>query len=186
MFLQDGYGDASMDEIAAVAMVPPQTVYANFPDKERLFTELVTSDIGQAEQQTRAFVQGLPANENFRRDLQQFARRLITIVMQPHLVQLRRLLIAEAGRFPELARTWYERGPERAHAGLAERFGELTRQGRLRVNDPELAAQHFTWLVLSVPLNRAMFQPDIPSNIRELEDCADEAVRVFLAAYGAP
>jgi hypothetical protein len=56
------------------------------------------------------------------------------------------------------------------------------------VPDPLLAAQHFNWLVLSIPLNKAMAYPvDEPLFTEaELNHYADEAVRVFLTAYGVP
>ena len=41
------------------------------------------------------------------------ARQLLATVMQPRILQLRRLVIGEAGRFPELGRTFYEQGPGR-------------------------------------------------------------------------
>ncbi|TMM00576.1 MAG: hypothetical protein E6G10_15890 [Actinobacteria bacterium] len=37
-------------------------------------------------------------------DLRRLARRLLRRVMQPRILQLRRLVIGEAGRFPELLR----------------------------------------------------------------------------------
>jgi TetR/AcrR family transcriptional regulator, mexJK operon transcriptional repressor len=185
-FLRNGYAGTSMDQIAAIAAVSKQTVYKNFADKERLFTEIITGDISAAEQQSRSVVDALPDSENLEDDLRRFARQHIAIVMQPHLVRMRRVIIAEADRFPELARTWYASGPGRGHATLAERFAELARRGHLRVEDPLLAAQHFNWLVLSIPMNEAMFHgADRQYAPGELERYADEGVRVFLAAYGA-
>lgn len=186
VFLRNGYGGTSMDEIAAVAAVSKRTVYNNFTDKKRLFAEAVTSDIGQAEAGSRALLAALPESEDLERDLRLFARRHVTLILQPHLIQLRRIVIGEADRFPDLARTWYEEGPERGVATLAALFGEIARRGRLCVDDPRLAAQHFHWLVLSVPLNKAMFHgSQVRLSPGELERYADEGVRVFLAAYGA-
>jgi TetR/AcrR family transcriptional regulator, mexJK operon transcriptional repressor len=57
----------------------------------------------------------------------------------------------------------------------------------LHVPDPLLAAEHFNWLILSIPMNRAMFSgDDEPFDRGRLEYYADEAVRVFLAAYRVP
>ena len=185
VFLAKGYGGASMDEVAALAAVSKQTVYKHFADKERLFTAVVTGDISAAETHTHAMVAALPDSEDIEADLRLFARRHITDVTQPHLIRLRRIIIAEAERFPELARTWYANGPERAHATLADQFRALARRGLLRVDDPFLAAQHFNWLILSIPLNKAMFHGgDTEISPSELERYADEGVRVFLAAYG--
>ena len=176
-----------MDEVAALAAVSKQTVYKHFADKKRLFTAIITGDISATERLTQSMVAALPDSEDIEKDLRQFARRHITEVTQPHLIQLRRIIIAEAEHFPELARTWYASGPERAHATLADLFQALARRGLLRVDDPLLAAQHFNWLILSIPLNKAMFHgSDTEFTPSELERYADEGVRVFLAAYGTP
>jgi TetR/AcrR family transcriptional repressor of mexJK operon len=185
VFLRKGYGGASMDEVAALAAVSKQTVYKQFADKRSLFTAIVTGDIETAETLTHDMVAALPDTEDLAKDLRAFARRHVADVTQPHLVRLRRLVIAEAERFPELAQTWYVNGPERAHATLAEQFRKLGRRGLLHMSDPLLAAQHFNWLVLSVPLNTAMFQSEETTfSRRQLNRYADEGVRVFLAAYG--
>jgi len=187
VFLRKGYDGASMDEVAALAAVSKQTVYKHFADKKRLFTAIITGDISATETLTHGMVAALPDSEDIEKDLRQFARRHITDVTQPHLIQLRRIIIAEAERFPELAQTWYASGPERAHATLADQFHALARRGLLRVDDPLLAAQHFNWLILSIPLNKAMFHGgDTEFTPNELERYADEGVRVFLAAYGTP
>lgn len=50
--------------------------------------------------------------------------------------------------------------------------------------DPLLAAQHFLWLAVSVPLYEATLTGDDERfTPAELERFADEGVRVFLAAY---
>ncbi len=185
LFLRKGYAGTSMDEVAALAAVSKQTVYKNFADKERLFTDIIVGDISEAEAQSQAIIDALPGSEDVENDLRAIARELVTTVMQPHLVRMRRVIIGEADRFPDLARAWYERGPERGYQTMADRFRALAQRGRLRVDDPLLAAQHFHWLVLSVLLNQAMFGGDEEFPTSELEHYADEGVRVFLAAYGS-
>jgi AcrR family transcriptional regulator len=175
---------SALDQVAALAQVSKQTVYKHFADKRRLFTAVITDDISATEMLTHEMVAALGASEDIDDDLRQFARRHIVDVTQPHLLRLRRLIIAEAERFPELTRTWYASGPERAHASLAEQFQPLATRGILRVDDPLLAAQHLNWLILSIPLNRAMFHPsDPPFAPGELQRYADEGVRVFLDAH---
>ncbi|MGH9118030.1 MAG: TetR/AcrR family transcriptional regulator [Acidimicrobiales bacterium] len=185
VFLRKGYGGATMDEVAALAAVSKQTVYKHFADKQRLFTAVITGEIGAAEALTHEMVEALAASDDIENDLRRFGREHIADVVQPHLIRLRRIVIAEAERFPELARAWYANGPERGHATLARQFQELDRRGLLRVDDPLLAAEHFSWLILAIPLNRAMFHGrDTELTPNELERYADEGVRVFLAAYG--
>jgi TetR/AcrR family transcriptional repressor of mexJK operon len=184
LFLRNGYAGTSMDDVAARAAVSKQTVYKHFVDKERLFTAIITGDIAETEGLTRSLVDALPETQDMERDLREFARRHVVEVMAPHLVRMRRILIGEADRFPELAAAWYARGPERAHATFAGWFTRLAERGLLHVPDPMIAAEHFNWLILSIPMNRAMFS-GVEEPVEKLEYYADEAVRVFLAAYAA-
>ncbi len=184
VFLRNGYLGTNMDEIAALAGVSKQTVYKHFADKERLFTEVLLGTIGKTQGDFAAAT--LEDTDDLERDLHELARRLVVGVIRPEMLQLRRIVIGEADRFPDVARLWYENGPERTAVKLATRFTELAERGLLRVDDPLLAAQHFNWLVLSVPLNKLMFcGSDDLFTPADLQRFADEGVRVFLAAYGA-
>jgi AcrR family transcriptional regulator len=187
LFLRNGYAGTSMDDIAALARVSKQTVYKHFADKQRLFTEFIAHDIAQVKGSTHALIEEMPNTQHLEQDLREFARQHLADVMEPQLLRMRRVLIGEAERFPELAQAWYENGPERSCAIFAGWFSTLDRRGLLRTPDPMLAAQHFNWLILSIPLNKAMASPsEQPLFTRaELNHFADEGVRVFLAAYGA-
>jgi AcrR family transcriptional regulator len=44
VFMSCGYGDANMDEVARTAKVSKATVYSYFPDKQRLFIEVVKAE----------------------------------------------------------------------------------------------------------------------------------------------
>jgi hypothetical protein len=75
-------------------------------------------------------------------------------------MQLRRMVIGEAGRFPELAKVLYESGPQRALTALETLFARLTERGLLGVDDPGVAASQFNWLIMAEPVNRAMLRGD--------------------------
>ncbi len=184
-FLHKGYLGTSMDEIAALGGVSKQTVYKHFADKERLFFEVVTSTVNEASDPVHAEVLELRDSGDLEADLRGLARRQLTLVLQPKLLQLRRLVIAESSRFPELGRRFYERGPGRTMAALAAAFERLAARGLLAVEDANLAASQFNWLVMSAPLNQAMLLGrDDAASKREIERHADDGVRTFLAAYG--
>jgi TetR/AcrR family transcriptional regulator, mexJK operon transcriptional repressor len=188
LFLQHGYRGTSMDDIAAAASVSKQTVYQHFGDKRGMFVQILTADMGRADTSFAALAAAVPASRDLPADMRAFARAYLAAIMQPDLIRLRRVVIGEAERFPDLATAWYTDGPAAAYARFAGWFQELDRRGLLRVPDPLLAAQQFNWLILSIPLNEAMSRPtdDTPPSQSELHRYADEGVRVFLAAYAAP
>ena len=174
-----------MDEIAALAQVSEQTVYKHFADKERLFTEIVTSMVDEVADPVYEEALQLDDSGDVEADVRDLARRQLGMVMQPRLLQLRRLVIAEAGRFPELGRVFFERGPGRTIAALAAAFERLAAQGALEADDPLLAAQHFNWLIMSHPLSQAMLlgRDECPP-AAELDRYAETGLRAFLTAYG--
>jgi TetR/AcrR family transcriptional regulator, mexJK operon transcriptional repressor len=184
IFLRDGYLGAGMDEIAFLADVSKQTVYKQFISKEALFLEIVAGLTTQGSDAVHGDVPDLAPNGDLHAYLEDYANRQLRIVLTPRLMQLRRVVIGEVARFPELGKALYESGPKRTMATMATIFQRLADRRLLRINDPAAAASHFNWLVMSQPLNQAMLLGDaaIPKPIALRRHAAD-AVRVFLAAY---
>ncbi|MFE4590438.1 TetR/AcrR family transcriptional regulator [Streptomyces laurentii] len=194
VFLSKGYAGTSMDDIAKLAAVSKQTVYKHFADKDTLFAEIVlaTADgvdamIGAAaEFHTGAAPEaphGTGGEDRLEESLTRLAQSFVGTLTQDRVLQLRRLIIANADQFPELGASWYERGFERVLDGLAESFRRLGAEGRLTVPDPTLAAHHFAGLLLWIPVNAAMFHGSAQHTDADLDRYAKEGVRVFLAAY---
>lgn len=184
LFLEHGYEGTSMDQVAARATVSKQTVYKQFKDKESLFAEVVLGLADTAQSFIDLVHTLLAEPDDVERALKQLARDYLSTVMQPQVLRLRRLLIGEAARFPQLGGSYYERVAQRTMDSIAGAFEHLASLGKLQLTDPALAAQHFAFLVLAAPLDRALICGDGQFTNSELDRLADEAVRVFLAAYG--
>jgi AcrR family transcriptional regulator len=183
-FFAHGFVGTSMDQVAANAAVSKQTVYKHFSDKETLFREVVTNVV-------RVRDGGIPTDLLAKGDgsieerLRSFSRGFLSGVMQPEVLKLRRLVIGEVGRFPELGRTFYELGPKRAAEELASALHAAADRQGLPMEDPAVAAEHLLSLILSVPLNQSMLLGDRVSFTKaSLDRFADTGVMAFLRAYG--
>ncbi|MBT2483539.1 MULTISPECIES: TetR/AcrR family transcriptional regulator [unclassified Microbacterium] len=185
-FLRDGYTGVSMDELAEKSGVSKQTVYNHFGSKDRLFVELVTSMTTGAGDTLAALGNPPAVPSELAPYFTRYAEEQLRAVLTPRLMQLRRLVIGEVGRFPQLAAALSENGPERSIRTLTALISGLADNGLLVAPHPELAARTFNWLVLAAAINEAMLLGDgaIPTASAQSHHAA-EAVRVFLAAYGS-
>ena len=128
VFLRDGYLGTNMDEIAALSEVSKQTVYKHFASKEALFIEIVSSMTTRTGDSVHTEIE-LEEGGDLSAYLQDYAYRQLSVVLTPRVMQLRRLVIGEVSRFPELAKVLYERGPMRAIGGAR---GDIRAPGRAR------------------------------------------------------
>ena len=183
-FIAKGYDGTSMEEIATRAGASKQTVYKHFKDKETLFTEVVESTASHTNEVVESVTMLLSEAKFLEGGLQQLARRLTTTLMNDELLRLRRLIIANADRMPQLGRSWYDKGFERMLVSVGACFQKLTSRGLLQTADPRLAASHFFGMLLWIPMNEAMFTGSNPRSKADLERHADASVEAFLAAYG--
>lgn len=186
VFLQHGFLGTNMDVIAETAGVSKQTVYAHFKSKEALFIEVVEAMTGGAAQDIGEDIADVFDDRRVEDYLLEVAMDQLTVVLTPRLMQLRRMVIGEAERFPALGRSLYVNGPMRSIKRLTRACRHYTGIGQLNTPDPDVAATQFNWIVMGAPTNAAMFLGDegIPEN-HQLQAHAQEAVRIFLCAYAA-
>ncbi len=189
LFLRNGFRRTSMDEIASVAAVSKQTVYKQFTDKEALFREIVEGVTSNADAVvdilTTAFGDAPAAtSDELEARLRAVARAYLDAVLRAQVLSLRRLIIAEAEQFPDLARRYYEQAPGRGIDVIETCLRPYVDSGLIRADDLRLAAAHFAYLALSVAQDRALFIPTELPDPDERDHFAAAAAHAFLAAYG--
>jgi TetR/AcrR family transcriptional regulator, mexJK operon transcriptional repressor len=189
LFLRDGYRNTSMDQVASDAAVSKQTVYKQFADKEQLFRDIVLGVTGNSEAIVADMTSVLRHNDvttpaQLRTALTELARNYLDGVLQPHVLALRRLIIAEAERFPDLASAYFEQAPARGIDIITDAIQRYNDRGLLTADDPRLAGAHFAYLALAIAQDRAYFYPHERPSRAERDRLAEEAARIFIAAYG--
>jgi AcrR family transcriptional regulator len=128
-FLEHGYSATTMSAIAATLGGSKGTLWNYFPSKEELFTAVI-------DQATTSFRLQLSETLNQRGEieptLRNFCHRLLDKIASPDAIALHRLVVAEAGRFPEIGRIFYERAPRLTIAMLADYLADAMERGQLR------------------------------------------------------
>ncbi len=182
VFATDGYEGASMARIASVAGVSKGTLYNYFDSKAALFTAYVTDTCGQtlAHVFDRRDQLDDPASV-----LHGIGRRMLAMMLSDAGLAMYRMVIAEAAKFPNLARVFFDAGPARAIAFMAEWLAEETRRGRLSVPDPDFAAEQFFNLCQTrlVMRRKLAMLPDPPSG--DIDRVVSASVEMFLQTYGS-
>src|SRR3984893_5189137 len=115
VFLENGYGGATIDLVVERAGASKATVYSFFGGKDGLFAAIVEE---RAERILSAFGDPEVVHADVRHALAHIARRYMEVVMAPDAVGLYRLIIAEGVRFPELVGTFHNLGPDATKAHL--------------------------------------------------------------------
>lgn len=183
MFLERGYDATSLDDVAAASGVSKTTVYNNFEDKETLFRAVVLSVTERAEQIISELGATLGGGDPIAGRLTAVARVLAYGVLNPAVVQLRRLAISEALRFPDIVTAYWDRAPARTLTMLTESFAQMAAQGELDTGDPAAAAALFAYAVLGPHQDQALLQPNRQLARSDLDEHVDHVVAAFLRAY---
>jgi AcrR family transcriptional regulator len=180
VFLERGYADATMQVIAARAGASKETIYRHFGCKEALFSEIVRRRSARILGGEEIALSGSPAKV-----LLDLALNLLRLLGAPAALCLYRVVVAEAPREPELGRIFYAQGPGRVVARLAGYLKLAAARGELCVGDADLAARLFIGAVIA---HHQLLRLVMGASFSEAELVAHarEAVRLFLARYGAP
>lgn len=176
VFLEKGYERASTSEIARRARTSKQTLYRLFPAKADLFLGVMSA---HTEALFQKHVEYIASDEAPEIVLMDMGVRVLELFSTPRFLALYRIIVAEAPRFPELARGLWRNCMERGYQLLREYL-------RLRhVGGPahRRAAEQYVSLVVGDFVFNAMLNPDLKLNQRELRRRVRKAVHDFLILH---
>jgi AcrR family transcriptional regulator len=181
IFTRDGYEGASMAHIAAAARVSKGTLYNYFAGKEALFGAFVRDNCAQLLQEMFGDMRDdAPVGE----ELTRIGGTMMKTMLSPKALTTFRVAVMEAAKFPELARTFVESGPELLVRNMADWISRRVAAGDMIVEDPHFAAEQFFALTQTRLVLRARMDAGFRASPGEIEHVLSGAIRVFLAAYG--
>lgn len=181
VFLRDGFDGASVDDIAREAGVSKATLYSYFPDKRLLFTEICNSECRRQTEEAEAAIDETAPVEEL---LTFAATRIAGFLMSDFGRNMFRLVVAEASRFPEIGRAFYQNGPGLIHERLVHHLRHMAQGGMLRIDDFDLAADQFAQLCKAHIHEKLIFGLADEITPADVQRTVQGAVEMFMARYG--
>ena len=179
VFMELGYGAASMDAIARQAGVSKATLYTHFDGKDALFASLIVMECRHLSDQIGQRALDEP---DIRLALRGLAEDFNNLLCTNESLAMYRIVVAETPRFPELGSIFYNSGPKVMIDRIADLLRGATERGLLNISDPHVAAIQFISLVRGDShLTRIL---GVTSSKGTSSDYIDSGVDLFLAGYG--
>jgi AcrR family transcriptional regulator len=182
VFARDGYEGASMAQIAREIGVSKGTLYNYFPSKAALFSGFIS--IG-CDRSLKHILDIAPPENHPEETLHRAGLVVMEMLLSPFRQAIHRMVMSEAQQFPELARAFFEAGPQRALNYLADWLRQETLAGRLAVTDPDFAAEQFFALCQTKLVMRSRLRLIEQADPAEVERVVQGAISLFLKAYAA-
>jgi AcrR family transcriptional regulator len=182
LFLAQGYGAVSMDQVARTANVSKATLYAYFPSKDALFATIVGE--GGLE---RPLTEDLFPEEvtDLRAALHAIGLRTLLFMLRERTLSIYRIALAESARFPELGMAFYANGPRLMHDRFVRWLETLAAAGMINAPNLRVATEQFMAMVRAgVFLRRSLSIPPDASEA-EIVSTVQAAVETWLKAYAA-
>lgn len=180
MFAELGYARMSMSALVAEVGGSKRTLWSYFPSKTDLFEAVVTDMVGRY----GAALKGRPLwDGDFREGLRQCGLDYMKVIVTPEVVKLYRIVVGEAGQFPEIAATYYENGPSVIEEWLEKFIERAQSEGVLLKEDAHMAALVFLRMCRMNHYQRLLFNLSNRVAQREVEADVDFAVSSFMKLY---
>lgn len=155
-FAERGFAATRLDDVAALAGITKGTLYLYFRSKEELFKAVVRQELLPTIEWAEAMVTQSTASSMV--VLEQLVE-LFSRVISSRLSAIPKLVLTEAGNFPELARFYLEEVVDRGMQLLRSILERGVEAGELRPIDTESAVMSVIAPLLLAALWRHSFEP---------------------------
>ena len=184
VFLENGYGGASVGEIARLARAGKTSVYARFPTKEALFAAVGARNAAHAAGRFETYT---PEGGTTEERLVDLGVNILERLLVADTIDFMRMSAAEARRFPELAKVGSRarEGGAKAVASVLRNEAQSKEAASFSAFAPERLAEttnFFIDLVVARLLMRALFGEDLILLRAQIREHVIRGVGFFLEA----
>ena len=176
-FAANGFAATSTETVARRAGVSTKTLYRIVPNKAALFEGVVSDRLDSFLSDFSLHVaEGADIETGLNAALMAYA----DLALDPDVVALQRIILQEAGQFPDLAATFYRNGIARTAAALSDWLRLQVKRGLIDLDNVDEAAGFLIGMVGSAPQRAAIFGgAPLPSPAR-IRERVRKCVRLFL------
>ncbi|MGO8854389.1 MAG: TetR/AcrR family transcriptional regulator [Steroidobacteraceae bacterium] len=179
LFRAQGFDKTSIAEITALAGGSKATIYSHFRSKEVLFVECMMAAV---EDYMSSTLKHLDTSVDPRVALEHFGTSVLNFLCSPERLEVRRLMIAEAARSGTGKLFFDKIAALRTHVSAF--LSACMQSGKLRRDDPDLAASHLGALLEAEILEPLLLRVrEASPDEKETALAASRAVAAFLRAY---
>ena len=178
VFVELGYGAASVDDIAKRAGMSKKTLYQLFDTKESLFAAVIAARREALKVMIEAECCGDARSPE--KVLRNFLGQVARFVLAYRQSALYRLVIAESQRAPELACAFYREGPSKARLALTQWLERQHEDKTLFVPDPDTSASMLFSMVIGELQMRLLIGDMREPDEATIDERVEKAVALFL------
>lgn len=157
VFAEKGFAAARLDEIARRAGVSKGAVYLYFETKEDIFRAVVGQALAPNIAAIRAMALAHPGPLPVL--LRAVLARVAEVADTSPVGGVLKMVVAEAGNFPEIARVWYEALVSQAMGAMTDVIAAAQARGEVRPGDPRVYGLQLIAPMLAAVLWRETFAP---------------------------
>jgi AcrR family transcriptional regulator len=183
VFVERGFATAKLEDVARRAGVTKGTIYLYFENKEALFKAVVRETIVPVIAKGEALAQSHTGSA--RALFEQLVREYWRLVGETALAGIPKLMMAEAGNFPQLARFYYEEVAVRGHRLMASVLERGIKQGEFRPVDLTVAAKLAMAPLMHAVIARRAFAACMPEGF-DVCSYLDTHIDLYLHGIAKP
>lgn len=180
-FIELGFNNTSMSEIASRVGGSKSTLYNYFSSKEEIFSAVMETS---AKREIADAFESLDFKQDIEITLNKFGRQYLASIMRGNILAIWRMAVSESER-SDIGQRFYTQGPQRGWKLVSDYLDRKIEEGVLRKSDSGVCAMHLKGLIEAELYLSVVLGVEAAPDSKKIEEVTARAVTVFLLAYRA-